>query len=251
MPARKRSTQSPRGLQGGMPHSGSMNFQAREIMNEDPIRLDIVLKCDSMGSIEAVGKLLSQMQPSDVRLKVIHSGVGTISKQDILMALSGSRLVIGFNVDVSPKLDSWVRDQGVEVRLYDVIYRLADDLKELMENTIPPVPVEKITGKCEIIATFKSDKGIILGCEVVEGAVQVGRRFRVVSAMGPIHTARIESLQVEKKPVKVAGPGRQVGIKVAGFSGGKIGDFIECYEVSTPGKATWLPKGGVIRRFAA
>ncbi|MCE5334021.1 MAG: hypothetical protein LLG06_05480 [Desulfobacteraceae bacterium] len=250
MPTRKRSTHTSPGLQGGAPHSGSMNFQVREIMNDGTTRLDIVLKCDSMGSIEAVGELLSQIQPPGVRLKVIHSGAGTISKQDILMALSGSRLVVGFNVDVAPKLDSWVKDQGVEVRLYDVIYRLAEDLKELMGNMIPPEPVEKTTGKCEIIATFKSDKGIILGCRVVEGAVQVGRRFRVVSAMGPVHTARIESLQVEKKSVKEARTGQQVGVKVAGFAGGKVGDFIECYEVSAPGKAAWSPKGGIIRRFA-
>jgi translation initiation factor IF-2 len=173
--------------------------------------------------------------------------VGNITKQDVLMALTGSRLVIGFNVGVAPKLEQWVKEHGVEVRLYDVIYRLAEDLKVIAQSLAPVVTEDKVIGKCEVIATFKSKKGgVILGCEVVEGAVQIGKRFRVVTAMGPVHSSRIESLQVEKQPVKEARAGQHVGVQVSGSTLGKIGDFIECYDEIIPKRARWSPTGHII-----
>jgi len=210
-------------------------------------KLEAVLKCDTMGSVEAVSALLANLTVSKVAIKIIDAGVGNVSKQDLLMALTGSRLVIGFNVGVAPKLEQWVKEHGVEVRIYDVIYKLADDLKAIARSLAPVETEEKVTGKCEVIATFKSKKGgVILGCEVVEGTVQVGKRFRVVTAMGPVHNARIESLQIEKQQVKEARAGQQVGVKVSGSAQGKVGDFIECYDVVTPPKAAWTPKGNII-----
>jgi len=180
---------------------------------------------------------------------VIQSGVGNITKQDLLMALTGSRLAIGFNVGVAPKLELWVKEHGVEVRLYDVIYRLAEDLKAIAGSLVPVETEDKVTGRCEVIATFKSKKGgVILGCEVVEGTVQVGKQFRVVTAMGPVHSARIESLQIEKQPVKEARAGQQVGVQVSGSTSGKVGDFIECYDEIIPKRARWSPSGNIIRK---
>jgi translation initiation factor IF-2 len=214
----------------------------------DKPKLQIVLKADSMGSAEAITAMLASTKIPEADIKVIHSGVGAVSKQDLLMAQTGSSLVVGFNVGVAPRLDQWVKEHGVEVRIYDVIYKLAEDLGAIARGLVVPEPEEKITGKCEVIATFKSVKGgMILGCEVVEGSVQVGRSFRVVTAMGPVHSARIESLQIEKQAVKEARPGQQVGVKVAGFSDAKAGDFIECYEVPpSPRKSGWTPKGNIV-----
>ncbi len=210
-------------------------------------KLEIVLKCDAVGSAEAISALIAQMRVPEAEINVINSGVGDISKQDLLMALSGSRLVIGFNVAVAPKLDQWIKEHGVEVRLYDVIYKLSDDLKAIARTLAPVAPEEKVTGKCEIIATFKSRKGgVILGCQVVEGSVQVGKQFRVVTAMGPVHSSRIESLQIEKQAVKEAKAGQQVGVQISGSSQGKVGDFIECFDVSSPKRAQWTPRGDII-----
>ena len=202
-------------------------------------KLQIVLKADSMGSAEAITAMLAATKIPEADIKVIHSGVGAVSKQDLLMAQTGSSLVVGFNVGVAPRLEQWVKEHGVEVRIYDVIYKLAEDLGTIARGLVVPEPEEKVTGKCEVIATFKSVKGgMILGCEVVEGSVQVGKTFRVVTAMGPVHSARIESLQIEKQTVREARPGQQVGVKVAGFSDAKAGDFIECYEApSSPRKS--------------
>jgi len=209
--------------------------------------IKLVLKCDVVGSVEAVSALLANLKMPEADVDVIHSGVGNITKQDLLMALTGSRLVIGFNVKVAPKLEQWVKEHGVEVRLYDVIYRLAEDLKVIGRSLAPVESEEKVTGKCEVIATFKSKKGgVILGCEVVEGSIQIGKHFRVVTAMGPVHSGRIESIQVEKQAIREARVGQQVGVQVSGSTLGKVGDFIECYDEITTRKKTWSPRGDII-----
>jgi translation initiation factor IF-2 len=214
---------------------------------EGRAKVELVLKCDTMGSVEAISALLGRLNIPEAEVVVIHSGVGNITKQDLLMALTGSRLVIGFNTGVAPKLDQWVKEHGVEVRLYDVIYRLAEELKAIAQSLVPVETEERVTGKCEVIATFKSKKGgVILGCEVVEGTVQVGKHFRVVTAMGSVHSARIESLQVEKHPVKEARAGQQVGVQVSGSTLGKVGDFIECYDEIIPKRAGWSPRGSIM-----
>jgi translation initiation factor IF-2 len=210
-------------------------------------KIELVLKCDTMGSVEAVSAMLANLKAPEADVAIILSGVGNITKQDLLVALTGSRLVIGFNVGVAPKLEQWVKEHGVEIRLYDVIYRLAEDLRVIGHSLAPIETEDKVTGKCEVIATFKSKKGgVILGCEVVEGSVQVGKRFRVVTAMGPVHSAKIESLQVDKQPVKEARVGQQVGVQVSGSAFGKVGDFIECYDEIIPKRAMWSPKGDII-----
>ena len=215
--------------------------------SEGKAKIELVLKCDTMGSAEAISALLANLKLPEAEVKLLHSGVGDIAKQDLLMALTGSKLVIGFNVGVTPKLEQWLKEHGVEVRLYDVIYRLAEDVKAIAQNVAPVETEERVLGKCEVIATFKSKKGgVILGCEVVEGTVQTGKHFRVVTAMGPVHSARIESLQIEKRPVKEARAGQQVGVEVSGSPLGKVGDFIECYNEIIPKRARWSPKGSII-----
>jgi translation initiation factor IF-2 len=210
-------------------------------------KLEIVLKCDSIGSVEALESILGKLRVPDVKIQIIHSGVGAVSKSDLVMALSGSRLVLGFNVGLMPKLEQWVREHGVEVRLYQVIYRLMDDVKKTAEGLVPPDPEEKVTGRGKVIALFKSaHKAVILGCQVTEGVISLGCAFRVISAMGPIYVGKIASLHIGKDEVREAKPGQQVGIKVEAFNQAKIGDLVECYD-TTAGRRTqpWRPVGEV------
>lgn len=246
MPARKRPHKVA--TEPGRSQSVPAGFAAP---GEEKKRLDLVFKCDSMGSLEAVSAVISKMKLPEAEIKVIHEGVGTISKQDLLMALAGSRLVLGFQVQVAPRLDQWVKEHGVEVRLYNVIYQLIEDLKEIAQQLVQPEPEETVTGKCKVIAVFKSKKGEVLGCEVETGTLQVGKNFRVVTAMGPVHSSRIESLQIEKNPVKEARYGQQVGVKVAGYMGAKVGDYIECFETGPPKKRMWSPEGRILHLEAS
>jgi len=209
--------------------------------------LEVVLKTDSAGSQEAVVSTITGRTVNGVQIRIIHADVGAVSKSDLLMAQTGSRIVVGFNVDVMPEIPQLSREQGVEVRLYEVIYRLSDDLHEIAKSLIPRAEQEKLTGKARVIALFKSGrKDIIMGCEVVEGRLALGDPFRVISAMGQVYTGRIESLHIEKDAVKKATVGQQVGIKIPGFQRGRVGDWVECFEtVRERGPEPWRPRGGV------
>ncbi|ABK15898.1 translation initiation factor 2 GTPase [Syntrophobacter fumaroxidans] len=211
--------------------------------------LEIVLKCDSFGTVEAVTTLLGKIGGREVEIKVIHSGVGDVTKNDILMALTGSRLVAGFNVGLAPRLEQWTKEHGVEVRLYNIVYTLAEDLGALARSLIQTEPEERILGRAKVIATFKSSRGsIIAGCEVLDGVLAHGRNFRVVKAMGPVFTSRIESLQVEKRPVREVRAGQQAGLKVTGFVDVRVGDYIECFDPPVGRRSSaWSPRGAVLR----
>lgn len=209
--------------------------------------LEIVVKCDLDGSIDAVRQSLSAIEVPAVRIAVIDSGVGPISKSDLMMATTGSKLVIGFNVGLMPKLETFVKENGIEVRLYEVIYRLIEDMKRIAETLVEREPVEKITGRAKIIAVFKATrKETIVGCEVLEGRLKLGDSFQVISAMGPIYTGNIKSLEIDKEPVKQAEAGQQVGIKIPDLIQAKIGDFLECREILRRKEtAVWRPRGEI------
>ena len=136
-----------------------------------PSGLEIVLKCDSAGCMEAIRGAILEAAPPKVPISIIHAGVGTISKTDIFLAETGSRLILGFNVDTGPNIDKLSVEHGVEVRLYDVIYRLVDDVVQTAHSLLPVEEAEEILGRAKVVALFKSSrKGIILGCEIVEGS---------------------------------------------------------------------------------
>ena len=214
-----------------------------------PDRLEIVLKCDLMGSQEAVRSAILQSKDIDPGIDIIHSDVGAVTKSDLQIALTGSRLVIGFNVDVMPQMDQISKEQGVEVRLYQVIYHLIKDLKKIMGNLLPPEEEELVTGEAKVIELFKSSrKGIILGCEVQTGILAQGNHFRVISAMGPVYTGKIESLHIGTKAVNQAKKGQQVGLKISDFKDAKIDDLVECFKSVQPDTSKiWRPRGGVFR----
>lgn len=211
--------------------------------------LEVVLKCDSFGTVEAISAILAKTAIPGVAIKIIFSGVGAVTKNDLLMALTGSRLVVGFDVDVMPRLEQWAKEHEVEVRLYNVVYTLSEDLKALARTFTEPEPEEQILGRARVIALFKSSHhNIIVGCEVAEGTLTVGRNFRIISAMGPTFTSRIESLEVEKQPLKEVKTGQQCGLKVSGFTDVKIGDLVESFEPPSARKRqSWKPRGIILR----
>ena len=215
----------------------------------ETIKLEVVLKCDVSGTEEVISEGLTALQIPGVMIEVIQSGVGNVSKSDILMALTGSRLVIGFNVEITPGLEPVIKEQGVEVRLYDTIYKLMEDVKLIAGSLFAPEPEEKITGKAEVIATFKGNrKDAVIGCEVLEGVIEMGRKFRIIAAMGPVYSGKITSLQIERRDVKIGKAGQQVGIQLRNWNQAKIGDLVECYTtVQSADSGPWKPQPGVFR----
>ena len=215
-------------------------------------RLEIVLKCDVAGTAEAISASLSEIKVPGVQIDLIQIGIGNVSKSDVLMARTGSKLVIGFSVDIMPKLEQEIKEFGVEVRLYDTIYKLTEDIRKITQSFNIKAPEEKITGKAKVIATFKSShKEMIIGCEVLEGAIELGKEFRVITAMGPAYFGKITSLQIEKQNVKSGKPGQQVGIKLVGWNKARVDDLVECFESLQPkGGGRWKPRSGIMRSIS-
>jgi translation initiation factor IF-2 len=211
------------------------------------VKLEIVLKSDSMGSQEAVFSSLKTLQGKGAEIEVIHSGIGPVSKSDLFMAQAGTKLVVGFGVGIQPKIEPLSKEMGVEIRLYETIYSLIGDLRTLSSSLESSGREEKITGKAVVIALFKSSrKAIILGCEVQEGTLSVGKSFRLISDPGEVYRGKISSLHIEKDAVNEARAGQQVGLKISDFNRAKIGDIVECFqEVISQREKAWQPRGGV------
>ena len=210
-------------------------------------RLEIVLKCDTSGCTEAIVNGIASIKRPGVEIGVISSGVGSITKSDIFMAETGSRLIMGFNVGLMGQVEHLAAEHGVEIRLYEVIYRLLEDVETIAESFIPRSSAEEIIGSAKVIALFKSSrKGIILGCEVLTGRLALGRQFRVVGAMGPIYSGTIESLHIERDTVREAHKGQQVGLKIQDFNRARIGDLVESFQI-TAGQShqPWQPRGRI------
>ncbi|MDX1707565.1 MAG: hypothetical protein R3274_03120 [Desulfobacterales bacterium] len=212
-------------------------------------KLEIVLKGDVAGTVEAISASLAEIDVPGVQIEVIQSGVGNVSKSDVLMARTGSKLVVGFSVDTMTKLEQDIKEFGVEVRLYDTIYKLTEDIRKIAQSFKSAEAEEKITGKARVIATFNiSAKGMVIGCEVLEGVIETGKDFRVITAMGPAYFGKISSLQIERQNVKSAKPGNQIGIKLDGWNKAKVDDLVECFE-TLPAKSgsRWTAKRGIVR----
>lgn len=212
-------------------------------------QLELVVKGDTDGCEEAVCQVIADKKFVNIPLTILHKGVGDISKNDILTAATGSKLIIGFNVNVLPRLESFCREQGVEIRLYSTIYKLQEDIDKIVKSLGPQETREEITGTGQVIALFKSTrKGIIMGCEVKQGILKIGDSFRLITGMGPIYSGTIQSLHIEKDAVNKATTGQKVGIKIENFQKAKIGDIIESYKLIIPAKSfSWKPSGKILK----
>lgn len=215
-------------------------------------KLEIVLKCDVAGTAEAITASLAEIEVPGVQINLIQTGVGNISKSDVLMARTGSKLVVGFSVDTVPKLEQEIKEFGVEVRLYDTIYKLTEDIRKIAQSFKSREAEDKITGKARVIATFNiSQKGMVIGCEVLAGAIEVGKDFRIITAMGPAYFGKITSLQIERQNVRSAKPGNQIGIKLEGWNKAKVDDLVECFEtIRLKGGGHWKAKSGIVRSIS-
>ncbi len=210
--------------------------------------LEVIVKGDGAGPLEAVCSGIEELEVDGVSIRIIRRGVGDVNKTDVLHAETGSRLIVGFNVDVLPRVNEVCRDHDVEVRLYNVIYRLVEDVQMIAASIRPEEEAgEEVIGTARVIALFKGSRhGTILGSEVLSGSLTVGSRFHLISGMGPIYTGIIESLHIEKATVNKATPGQQVGLKIKNFDRGKVGDLIECFKKEKKKPQTaWKPEGKI------
>jgi translation initiation factor IF-2 len=193
--------------------------------------LRIVLKCDAQGSLEALVGALEQIESKKVDLEIIHSAVGPISESDILLASASNAVVVGFNVKVENMAVSAARREGVQVKLYSIIYELLDQIKEAMAGLLEPEHRETVIGHAEVKQVFELSKGIVAGCLVTDGRIARAARARVVRKRQPVYDGGISTLRRFQDDVKEVRSGLECGIKLGDFSEYQVGDIIECYQL--------------------
>ncbi len=194
--------------------------------------LNLVVKADVDGSIEALKDALEKMDQSEVRLNVIHSGVGAISESDVMLADASDAIVIGFNVRPQPKAKSLAETEKVDVRLYRVIYQAIEDINAARVGMLAPEFVEEDTARVEVRELFRVPKvGVVAGCYVQEGEVSREDRARVVRDGTVVYEGSLHSLRRFKDDVKSVKASYECGIGLEGFQDIHQGDIIEAYKV--------------------
>ena len=202
------------------------DLQAGEIQD-----LNIVLKGDVQGSVEALLGELQKIQHPEVRVNVIHTGVGGITENDVNLASASDALVVGFNVRPSADARALAEREGVDIRTYRVIYQLTEDIQQALVGMLSPVQTEETLGEAEVRALFKVSRlGTIAGCMVTNGMVRRGALVRVVRDGTVIQETSIAQLRRFKEDVREVAEGFECGILLDGFNDVKEGDVLEAYE---------------------
>lgn len=194
--------------------------------------INVIIKADVNGSSEAVKNSLEKLDVEGVKVKVIRSSVGAITESDIVLAKASNALIIGFNVRPQNSIREYAKDNGVEIRLYNIIYKAVEEMEAAMKGMLDPIFEEKVIGSAEIRKLFKFSKvGIIAGSYVSDGIIKNNAKARVIRDSVVIYDGNINSLQREKDSVKEVKKGLECGITVENFSDLKVGDIIEAYEM--------------------
>ena len=201
-------------------------FQAGEVME-----LNLIFKADVQGSVEPIVNSLAKLGSEDLKVKILHQGIGRITESDVMLATASRAIVIGFNVEVDEAARRSAAQEGVDIRQYDIIYRLVDDVDKALKGMLEPVYEEVITGHAEVRALFHiKRRGNIAGCMVTDGEVARGHKVRVLRAGETLFEGGLDSLKRFQEDVSEVKAGFECGIAVSGFDGCQVGDVLEFYK---------------------
>ena len=194
--------------------------------------LPVVIKADVHGSMEAIATSLEKLATDEVKVTILHSGVGALNESDITLAHSTGALVLAFNVRANPQARDLARQEKVDIRYYSVIYNVVDDVKAALSGLLEPEQKEKFLGYAEIREIFKNSKaGRVAGCMVTDGIVQRGAKVRLLRDNVVIHDGTLKTLRRFKDEVKEVREGYECGMAFENYSDIQSGDQIECYLV--------------------
>jgi translation initiation factor IF-2 len=193
--------------------------------------VNIVLKADVQGSVEAISDALENLSTDEVKVKIVASGVGGITESDVNLAVASNAILVGFNVRADAVAKRLIDEEEVDLHYYSVIYDLIDEVKAAMSGLLSPETREEIIGLAEVRDVFRSPKlGAIAGCMVVEGVVKRNNPIRVLRDNVVIYEGELESLRRYKDDVNEVKQGTECGIGVKNYNDVKAGDQIEVYE---------------------
>ncbi len=206
-------------------------FLASRPTDVETLILNLVLKTDVQGSLEAISEALKKMGTEEVRVNVVHGGAGSITESDVLLASASNAIIIGFNVRPTAKVKDLAEQEKVEIRFYDIIYNLADEIKKAMEGMLAPVITEVYLGQAEVRETFNVPKvGTIAGCFVVDGKITRNAEVRLLREGVVVYTGRAASLKRFKDDVREVVKGYECGLSLENFNDIKVGDVVEAFE---------------------
>ena len=198
----------------------------------EPAELKIILKADAQGSVEAVEDALNKLSTDEVQVRVLRSGVGAVTENDVNLAQASEAIVMGFSVRPDAKAREVAEREGIDLRLYNVIYQAVDDVKSALSGMLTPDEKEVELGTAEVRATFKVPRmGVVAGCYVTKGTMTRGNKARLVRDGAVVNDSRIETLRRFKDDVREVQEGFECGIGLENFQDFKEGDIIEAYEV--------------------
>ena len=194
--------------------------------------INVILKADVKGSEEAVKNSLLKLDVDGIKVNVIRSGIGGISESDVILADASNAIIIGFNIRPDHKVSETAKDKGIEIRYYDIIYKVVEEMEDALKGKLEPEYEEKVLGTAEVRKIFKFSKvGTIAGSYVTSGIVKRNAKSRIIRDGVVINDSTIASLAREKDQVKEVKQGLECGITIDNFNDIKEGDVIEAYEL--------------------
>ncbi|MDR1686213.1 MAG: translation initiation factor IF-2 [Desulfovibrio sp.] len=206
-------------------------FLARKAGDTEARVLSLVIKADVQGSLEAIGDALLKLSTDKVRIGIIHGGTGAVSESDVLLASASEAIIIGFNVRPSSKARELAEQEKVDIRFYDIIYKLVEDVRGAMEGMLAPVEREVFLGTAEVRELFTVPKiGVIAGCLVADGKIVRNAGLRLLRDGVVVHNGKVSSLRRFKDDVREVVKGYECGIGIDNFNDLKVGDVIETFE---------------------
>jgi translation initiation factor IF-2 len=192
--------------------------------------LNLIIKADVHGSIEALDDSLTKLSNDEVKVNVVHSGSGTIAESDVSLAAVSNAIIIGFNVRPTPKIQAFANDEQVDMRFYNVIYDVIKEVKDAMAGMMESTYEERTLGTAEVREVFHIPKiGAVAGCYVTDGKIERGQLLRVLRDGVVLYEGKNSSLRRFKDDVKEVQAGYECGIGVENYNDIKIGDVLECY----------------------
>ncbi|MGH6715041.1 MAG: translation initiation factor IF-2 [Bradyrhizobium sp.] len=213
---------------------GSLEQMMSQLKNSGRKEFPLVVKADVQGSLEAILGSLEKLGTEEVGARILHAGVGGISESDVTLAEGFSAAVIGFNVRANKEATAAAKRNGIEIRYYNIIYDLVDDVKKAMSGLLAPTLRETMLGNAQILEIFNISKvGKVAGCRVTDGTVERGANVRLIRDNVVVHEGRLSTLKRFKDEVKEVQAGQECGMAFENYGDMRAGDTIECYRVES------------------
>ena len=213
--------------------------------------LKVILKGDVQGSVEALAEALGRLSTDEVKLEVIHASAGAISETDVTLASASKAIIIGFNIRPEPKAANLAEKEGVEIRLYTIIYEAINDMREAMEGLLAPTYREKALGRAEVRKIFNVPGATVAGCMVVDGKIVRSARARLVRDGRPVWEGKLATLKRFKDDAREVAQGYECGIALENFNDVKPDDIIEAFEMEAILRKLAAPSAQTVRGQAA